>query len=168
MTLRSKNIEDTLNLQFKLLTDIGLQPRNDALYFYYRGLYAFSNTNFPIKELNRKEKITIDLIFSTVNTIVSPQKQKTSIPYLTYFQLVHDDEASTSYEALRLCYTEKGMRIVNQLLYQEALVYQKFLALLLQIYFYQIPLSRHIKLNSLTFNGQAWIGNKILINTGAS
>jgi len=56
VTLRSKNIEGTLNLQFKLLTDIGLQPENDALYFYCRGLYVFSNSNFPIKELNGKRK----------------------------------------------------------------------------------------------------------------
>jgi len=114
VTLRSKNIEDTLNLQFKLLNDIELQPENDALSFYYRGLYVFSNTNFPIKELNRKEKITIDPIFPTLSTTISPPKQEASLPALTDFQLVHDDEASASYEAPRLSFTERGMRVVNQ------------------------------------------------------
>jgi len=42
-TLQSKYIEETLNLQFKLLTNIGLQPENDALSFYYRELYVFFN-----------------------------------------------------------------------------------------------------------------------------
>jgi len=42
ITLSSRNIEDTLNLQFKFLTNIGLQPGNGSLSFYYRGLYAFS------------------------------------------------------------------------------------------------------------------------------
>ena len=82
--------------------------------FYYRGLYVFSNTNFPVKELNRQEKITIDPIFSTVSTIISPPKQQACILALTDFQLVHDDKASTSYEVPRLSYTERGMRIVNQ------------------------------------------------------
>jgi len=76
VTLRSKNIEDILKLQFKLLSDIGLQHGNDALSFYYRGPCVFSNTNFPIKKLNRKEKITIDPIFSTVSTIISQPKQE--------------------------------------------------------------------------------------------
>jgi len=85
VTLHSKNIEDTLNLQFKHLTGIGLQLKNDALSFYYRGLYVFFNTNFPITELNRKEKITINPIFSTVSTFILPSKQEVSIPCLTDF-----------------------------------------------------------------------------------
>ena len=43
-----------------------------------------------------------------------PPKQEANIPSLTDFQLVHDDEGLTSYEAPRLSYTEKRMRIVNQ------------------------------------------------------
>jgi len=43
-----------------------------------------------------------------------PPKQEASIPSLIDFQLVHDDEGLTSYEAPRLSYTEKRMRIVNQ------------------------------------------------------
>ena len=46
--------------------------------------------------------------------IISPSKQEASIHTLTDFQLAHDDEASTSYEAPRLSYTERGMRIINQ------------------------------------------------------
>jgi len=56
VTLRSKNIEDTLNLQYKLLIDIILQPKINSLSFYHRGLYLFSNTGFPIKEINKKWK----------------------------------------------------------------------------------------------------------------
>ena len=33
--------------------DVGLKLGNDALSFYYRGLYIFFNTNFPIKEYNK-------------------------------------------------------------------------------------------------------------------
>ena len=81
MTLQNKNIEDTLNLQFKLLIDIGLQPGNDALSFYYRGLYIFSNTNFPIKDVKQIEKITVDLIFSTISTIISPPMEEAKNMY---------------------------------------------------------------------------------------
>ena len=76
VTLRSKNIKDTLNLQFKNLTDKGLQPENDALLFYYRGLSIFSSTNFLIKEIKQTEKITIDPIFSTISTVIPPPMQE--------------------------------------------------------------------------------------------
>jgi len=56
-------------------------------------------------EINGKEKITFNPIFSIISTIISPPKQEASIPTLTDFQLVNDDEASTSY----LSYTEKGI-----------------------------------------------------------
>ena len=85
ITRQSKNIEDTLNLQFKLLTDIGLQPENDALSFYYRGLYIFSNTNFPIKDVKQTGKITVDPIFSTISTIISPPIQEAKVPALIDF-----------------------------------------------------------------------------------
>ena len=99
-------------MQFKLSTDIGLQPENDALSFYYRGLYIFSkNTNFPIKDVKQTEKITVDPIFSTVSTIISPPMQEAKIPALTDFQLVEEDGASTSYQAPRLSYTEKGIKV---------------------------------------------------------
>ena len=72
----------------KLLTDIGLQPGTDALFFYYRGLYIFSNTNFPIKETKQTRKITIALIFSTVSIVISPPMQEAKLPVLTNFQFV--------------------------------------------------------------------------------
>ena len=37
-----------------------------------------------------------------------------SILYLTNFQLLNNDEASTSYEVHKLSYTKREMRIVNQ------------------------------------------------------
>jgi len=85
VALRSKNIEDTLNLQFKLLTDIDLKPSNNALCFYYRCLYVFSNTNFPIKEIRQKDKITANPIFSTISSIITPQTQDARPPALTDF-----------------------------------------------------------------------------------
>ena len=93
-TFRSKNIEDTLNLQFKLLADIGLQPENDALFFYYRGLYIFSNTNFSIKEVKQTGKISIDPIFSTV-TVITPLMQEARIPAVIDFQLVEEEKLTS-------------------------------------------------------------------------
>ena len=84
-------------MQFKLLTDIGLQPGNDALSFYYSGLCIFFNTNFPIKDLKQTGKITVDPIFSTISTIISHAMQEAKIPALTDFQLVEEDEVSTGY-----------------------------------------------------------------------
>jgi len=168
VTLRSKNIEDTLNLQFKLLTDIGLQPGNDALSFYYRGLYVFSNTNFPIKEFNKKEKITIDPIFSTVSTIIAPPKQEASIPALMDFQLVDDAEASTSYEAPRLSYTEKGMRIINHPPLPRSLSLTRNPYFNARNLLPAITSNQTYKVKLSYFNGQAWIENKVLIDTGAS
>ena len=144
--MRSKDIEDTLNLQFKLLTYIGLQPENDALSFYYRGLYTFSNTNFPIKEEKQTGKITIDPIFLTVSTVISPPMQKARLPALTNFQLV-DEEPSTSYEAPQLSYTDKGIRIIRQPLLTKSfstLKIPRFQAKLLQ----HLTLIQLIKLNS--------------------
>ena len=40
--------------------------------------------------------------------------QEAKIPALIDFQLVDEDEASTSYQAPRLSYTEKGIRVANQ------------------------------------------------------
>lgn len=111
--MRSKNIEDTLNLQFKLLTNTSLQPGNDALSFCYRGLYIFSNTKFSIEEEKQTLKITIDPIFSTVSTVISPTMHEARLPALTNFQLVNE-EPSTSYEAPRLSYTDKGLSIIHQ------------------------------------------------------
>ena len=162
VTLHSKNIEDTLNLQFKILTNIGLQPENDALSFYYKGLYVFSNTNFPIKELNRKEKITIDPIFSTVSTIISPQKQEASIPALTDFQLVYDDDASTSYEAHRLSYTERGMRIIKQLALPRSLSLTKIPRFTSKHLLPSNIREQTYKVKLSYFNGQTWIENKVL------
>lgn len=101
-------------MQFKLLTDIGLHPGNDAFSFYYRGLYIFSKTNFPIKDFKETGEITVDPIFSTVSTIISPPIQEAKIPLLTDFQLVENHEASTSYQIPRLSYTERGIRVANQ------------------------------------------------------
>ena len=70
-----------------------------ALSFYCTGLYIFSNTNFPIKGAKQIEKITIDLIFSSINTIISPPMQEAKIPALTNFQLIEEDEVSTSNKA---------------------------------------------------------------------
>jgi len=41
VTLRSKNIEDTFNLQFKLLADMDYEPGNDALSFYYIHFFKY-------------------------------------------------------------------------------------------------------------------------------
>ena len=73
----------------------------------------FSNTNFPIKEVKQTRKVTIDPIFSIVSTLITALMQEVRLPTLTDFQLVKE-EPSTSYEAPRLSYTEKGMRIINQ------------------------------------------------------
>ena len=40
--------------------------------------------------------------------------QEARLPALTDFQLVEEDEASSSYKVPRLSYTEKGIRIANQ------------------------------------------------------
>ena len=40
--------------------------------------------------------------------------QEAKIPALTDFQLVEKDEASTNYQAPRLSYTERGIRVTNQ------------------------------------------------------
>ena len=40
--------------------------------------------------------------------------QEARLPALADFQLVEEVEASSSYKAPRLSYTEKGMRIANQ------------------------------------------------------
>jgi len=40
--------------------------------------------------------------------------QEAKILALTDFQLVEEHEASTSYQAPRLSYTEKGIRVANQ------------------------------------------------------
>ena len=40
--------------------------------------------------------------------------QEARLPALTDFQLVEDDEASTSYQAPRLSYTKRGIRVANQ------------------------------------------------------
>ena len=165
LTLRSKYIEDTLNLQFKLLTDIGLQPGNNALSFYYRGLYIF-NTDFPIKKVKQTGKITVDPIFSTVSIVITPLMQEARLPALTDFQLV-EEEPSTSYKAPRLSYTEKGMRIINQPPLTKSFSTSR-------IPRFQ-PRSIKATSNNSTykvklayFNGQSWIENKVLIDIGAS
>jgi len=56
-------------------------PCNDALSFYYIALYVFSNTNFPIKEIRQKDKITIDPVFSTVGSVITPQTQDVRLDY---------------------------------------------------------------------------------------
>ena len=76
-------------------------------------MYIFSNTNFPIKEISRRGKIKIDLIFSTISSVVSPQTQDVPLPSLVDFQLVEKDQASTII-APKLSYTAIGTRIVNQ------------------------------------------------------
>ena len=40
--------------------------------------------------------------------------QEAKISALTDFQLVEEDEVSTSYQAPQLSYTEKGIRVANQ------------------------------------------------------
>ena len=72
VTLQSKTIEDTLHFPFKLLRDIGLQPENDVLSFYYGGLYIFFNINLTIKDVKQIDKITVDPVFLTISTIISP------------------------------------------------------------------------------------------------
>ena len=104
-------MEDTLNFQFKPYID--LKHGNNALSFHYRDLYVFSNTNFPIKDIREKHKITIDPIFTTISSIIAPRTQDARLPALTDFKLVDEDEASTSL-APRLSYTETEMWIVNQ------------------------------------------------------
>jgi len=164
--LRSKNIEDTLNLQFKLLTDIGLQPRNDALSFYYRGLYIFSNTNFPIKEEKQTGKITTDPIFSTASTVISPPMQEARLPTLTTFQLVNE-EPSTSYEAPQLSDTDKGMRIIHQPLLTKSFSTSKIPRFQPKT-ITTLSTTSTYKAKLAYFNGQTWINNKVLIDTGAS
>jgi len=100
--------------------------------------------------------------------MISSPEHEAIISALTDFQLVHDDEASTSYEAPRLSYTERGMRIVNQPPLPRSLSLTK------------IPpfTSRHLlpsnipnqtyKVKLSYFNEQMWIENKVLIDTGAS
>ena len=72
----------------------------------------FSNTKFPIKDVKQTGKITVDPIFSTISTIISHPMQEAKIPILTDFQLVEEDEASTSYQVPRQ--TKKGIRVANQ------------------------------------------------------
>jgi len=138
-------------------------------YFFYSGeLYVLFNTNCPIKELNRKEKITIDPIFSTVGTIISPPKQEASIPSLTNFQLVHDDEASTYYEAPRLSYIEKEMRIVSQPPLPRSLSFTKTPQFNPRNLLVSNTTNQTYKVKLSDFNGLIWIQNKIFIDTRAS
>ena len=129
-------------------------------------MYIFSNINFPIKEAKQTGNITIDPIFSTVSTVISPPMQESRLPALTNFQLV-DEEPSTSYEAPRLSYTDKGMRIIHQPPLTKSFSTSR-------IPQFQPKSLKTLSTNStykvkLTyFNGQNWIDNKVLIDTEAS
>ena len=84
------------------------------------------------------------------------------------FQLVHDDESSTSYEAPRLSYTEKGMRIVNQPPLPRSLSLTRNPHFNSRNLLPAITSSQTYKVKLSYFNGQTWIENKVLIDTGAS
>ena len=92
--------------------------------------------------------------------------QEAKIPALTDFQLVEEDESSISYQAPRLSYAEKGIRVANQPIltrsYSTATI-SRFTSPSLTT---KVTSTYKVKLDCL--NRQRWISNKILIDTGAS
>ena len=81
---------------------------------------------------------------------------------------MHDDETSTSYEAPRLSYTERGMRIVNQPPLPRSLSLTKIPRFTSRHLFPSNIPNQTYKVKLSYFNGQTWIENKVLIDIGAS
>ena len=88
--------------------------------------------------------------------------QEARLPALTNIQLV-DEEPSTSYEAPRLSYTDKGMRIIHQPLLTKSFSRSR-------IPHFQPKTVTTLSTNSTYkvklayFNAQTWIHNKVLID----
>ena len=99
---------------------------------------------------------------------MSAPMQEVMLPTLRDFELVEEDEASSSYEAPRLSYTEKGMGIANYPTLPRSFSTTRMPKFQPK----NIPMantsSRTYKVKLEYFNGQTWIENKIFIDTGAS
>ena len=94
--------------------------------------------------------------------------QKSRLPALADFQLVEEDEASRSYEAPRLAYIERRMRIANQPTLLKSFSTIRIPRFQPKSITIANTNNRTYKIRLEYFNGQTGIENKILIDTGAS
>ena len=105
----------------------------------------------------------MNLIFSTISSVIIPQTQDARVPVLRDFQMVDEDEASSSV-APRLSYTETGVRIVNQQTLPKSLSFSN--AIIKNFNNLCKRNSTH-KVKLEYFNGKTWLKDIIVIDTGA-